>query len=159
LFHHFLTTNHKKSEDGDEPTNLHHTSHSIHLTSFTISNRLYWIHLELVCCQVAHISIWSIGSPLYQLANEMNTVMDQRTSLLIKWWSNTSDGDMSYLTTDQFKVNSVKTVGNGERCEMYTTTCMVKWSSLFFVVGCQEMVKQKSKNVQRKTIHETKNWK
>jgi hypothetical protein len=33
---------------------------------------------------------------------------------------------MSYLTTDQFKVNSVKTVGNGERCEMYTTTCMVK---------------------------------
>jgi hypothetical protein len=35
---------------------FHHTSRSIHLTSFTISNRLYWIHLELVCCQVAHIS-------------------------------------------------------------------------------------------------------
>jgi hypothetical protein len=34
---------------------FHHTSRSIHLTSFTISNRLYWIHLELVCCQVAHI--------------------------------------------------------------------------------------------------------
>ena len=40
---------------------FHHTSCSIHLTSFTISNRLYWIHRELVCCQVAHI--WSIGSP------------------------------------------------------------------------------------------------
>jgi hypothetical protein len=32
-------------------------------------------------------------------------------------------------------------------------------SSSFFVVGRQEIVKQKSKNVQRKTIHETKNWK
>jgi hypothetical protein len=46
---------------------FHHTSRSIHLTSFTSSNRLYWIHLELVCCQVAHI--WSIGSPLAQLAD------------------------------------------------------------------------------------------
>ena len=27
------------------------------------------------------------------------------------------------------QTNSVKTVGNGERCEMDTTTCMVKWSN------------------------------
>ena len=59
----------------------------------------------------------------------MKTVMNQWTSQLTKWWTNTWDGDVSYLTTDQFKVNSVKTVGNGERCEMYSTTCMVKWSN------------------------------
>ena len=53
---------------------------------------------------------------------------------LPKWWTNTSDGDVSYLTTDQFKVNSVKMVGNGERCEMDTTTCMVKWSN--YQDGC-----------------------
>ena len=56
-------------------------------------------------------------------------VMNQWTNQLKKWWTNTSDGDVSYLTTDQFKVNSVKTVGNGERCEMDTTTCIVKWSN------------------------------
>jgi hypothetical protein len=37
-----------------------------------------------------------------------------------------SDGDVSSLTTDQFKLNSVNTVENGERCEIDTTTCMVK---------------------------------
>ena len=78
---------------------------------------------------LAHSCIFVSPFAEDQPQNEMNTVMDQRTSLLIKWWSNTSDGDVSYLTTDQFKVNSVKTVGNGERCEMYTTTCMVKWSN------------------------------
>ena len=78
---------------------FHHTSRSIHLTSFTISNRLYWIHLELVYCQVAHISIWSVGSALYQLAD---SIVDHRLRF-------------------------------------------------FFVVGRQEMVKQKYKNVQRKT--------
>ena len=78
---------------------------------------------------LAHSCIFVSPFAEDQPQNEMNTVMDQRTSLLIKWWSNTSDGDVSYLTTDQLKVNSVKTVGNGERCEMYTTTCMVKWSN------------------------------
>ena len=68
---------------------FHHTSCSIHLTSFTISNRLYWIHLELVCCQVAHISIWSIGSPLYQLADSL---VHHRLRFFLwlvdrKWWN------------------------------------------------------------------------
>ena len=54
---------------------------------------------------------------------------------------------MSYLTTDQFKVNSVNTIGNGERCEMDTTTWMVKWSN--YQDGCvmtnSWLVKQKCK--------------
>ena len=48
---------------------LYHTP--IHLISFTISNYLHWIHLGLDCSQVAHISIWSTGSPFFQLAGSL----------------------------------------------------------------------------------------
>ena len=55
---------------------------------------------------LAHSCIFVSPFAEDQPQNEMNTVMDQRTSLLIKWWSNTSDGDVSYLRTVQSKVNS-----------------------------------------------------
>ena len=76
-----------------------------------------------------HILVFLFHHFLTTNNKEMKTVMNQWTCQLIKWWSNTSDGDVSYLTMDQFKMNSVKTVGNGERYEMDTTTCMVKWSN------------------------------
>jgi hypothetical protein len=68
---------------------FHHTSRSIHLISFTISNCLYWIHLELVHCQVAHISIWSIGSSFYQLAGSLVYHRLRFLLLLVvrKWWN------------------------------------------------------------------------
>jgi hypothetical protein len=82
----------------------------------------------------AHSCIFVSPFPDNQPQKETKMVMSQRTSQLTKWWTNTSDGDVSYLTTDQFKVNSVNTIGNGERCEMDTTTCMVKWSN--YQDGC-----------------------
>jgi hypothetical protein len=82
------------------------------------------------------VHFWIFVSPFPddQPQKEVRTVMNQRTSQLTKWWTNTSDGDVSYLTTDQFKVNSINTIGNGERCEMDTTTWMVKWSN--YQDGC-----------------------
>ena len=82
----------------------------------------------------AHFWIFVSPFPDDQPQKEVRTVMNQRTSQLTKWWTNTSDGDVSYLTTDQFKVNSINTIGNGERCEMDTTTWMVKWSN--YQDGC-----------------------
>jgi hypothetical protein len=73
---------------------------------------------------LAHSCIFVSPFAEDQPQNEMNTVMDQRTSLFI-------------FSTGWF-------VGS--------LTC-----SSLFVVGPQEMVKQKSKNVQRKTIHQTEN--
>ena len=57
---------------------------------------------------LAHSCIFVSPFAEDQPQNEMNTVMDQRTNLLIKWWSNTSDGDVSYLTTDQFSKDGWK---------------------------------------------------
>ena len=95
----------------------------------------------------AHFWIFVSPFPDDQPQKEVMTVMNQWTNQLTKWWTNTSDGDVSYLTTDQFKVNSVNTIGNGERCEMDTTTWMVKWSN--YQDGCvmtnSWLVKQKCK--------------
>ena len=102
----------------------------------------------------AHFWIFVSPFPDDQPQKEVMTVMNQWTNQLTKWWTNTSDGDVSYLTTDQFKVNSVNTIGNGERCEMDTTTWMVKWSN--YQDGCvmtnSWLVKQKCKEFVKVTI-------
>ena len=88
---------------------FHHTSRRIHLTSFTILNCLYWIHLQLVCCQVAHISISTIGSPLYQLADSLVYHRLRFFLLLVvrKWWNkNSRMCKEKQINETKFKINT-----------------------------------------------------